>query len=71
MFKLLTAAQTTPAARTPQTGGREKQKTKFGSNYITNDLPNGERTKRDTQTQPTIAQRMDMKSNLTITVETA
>ena len=44
MFKLWTAVQTTPTARTPQTGGREKQKTKFGSNYIPNEKPGGERT---------------------------
>ena len=44
MFKPWTAAQATPPARTPRTGGREKQKTKFGSNYIPNDKPVEERT---------------------------
>lgn len=47
MFKAWTAAQA-PAnpTPTPRTGGGNKQKTKFGTNYIPNDKGDGERTRR-------------------------
>ena len=45
MFKSWTAAQA-PTAPTPRTGGGNKQKTRFGTNYIPNDKGGGERTLR-------------------------
>ena len=46
MFKTWTATQAAGAPVTERLTSREKKKRKFGPNYIENDLPNDERTKR-------------------------
>ena len=46
MFKTWTTAQAASALGTDRLTSKEKKKRKLGSNYIENDLPNAERSKR-------------------------